>query len=123
MGADLQTTQTNFQRRLLEKIRPEQVGLVFQPVKADGLAAATGSTDFSSLFIGFSLFLIVSAALLVGLLFRLSVEQRSERNRHLVGCGISHFDHPPAFYEGGRINRWDWRFDRAWEGVFFTHGC
>ena len=49
MGADIQTTQTNFQRQLLDKIRPEQVGLVFQPVKTDGLAAATGSTNFSSL--------------------------------------------------------------------------
>ena len=87
MGADLQTTQTNFQRRLLEKIRPEQVGLVFQPVKADGLAAATGSTDFSSLFIGFSLFLIVSAALLVGLLFRLGVEQRGSEVGILLATG------------------------------------
>jgi len=86
-GADLQTTQTNFQRRLLEKIRPAQVGLVFQPVKADGLAAATGSTDFSSLFIGFSLFLIVSAALLVGLLFRLGVEQRSSEIGILLTAG------------------------------------
>ena len=89
MGADLQTTQINFQRRLLEKIRPEQVGLVFQPVKADGLAAATGSTDFSSLFIGFSLFLIVSAALLVGLLFRLGVEQRSSEVGVLLATGYS----------------------------------
>ena len=86
-GADLQTTQTNFQRRLLDKIRPEQVGLVFQPVKADGLAAATGSTDFSSLFIGFSLFLIVSAALLVGLLFRLGVEQRTSEVGILLAAG------------------------------------
>ena len=87
LGADLQTTQTNFQRRLLEKIRPEQVGLVFQPVKADGLAAATGSTDFSSLFIGFSLFLIVSATLLVGLLFRLGVEQRGSEVGILLTVG------------------------------------
>ena len=86
-GADLQTTQTNFQRRLLEKIRPAQVGLAFQPVKADGLAAATGSTDFSYLFIGFSLFLIVSAALLVGLLFRLGVEQRSSEIGILLTAG------------------------------------
>ena len=89
LGADLQTTQTNFQRRLLEKIRPEQVGLVFQPVKADGLAAATGSTDFSSLFIGFSLFLIVSAALLVGLLFRLGIEQRASEVGILLATGYS----------------------------------
>ncbi len=88
-GADLQTTQTNFQRRLLEKIRPAQVGLVFQPVKANGLAAATGATDFSSLFIGFSLFLIVSAALLVGLLFRLGVEQRSSEIGILLTAGYT----------------------------------
>ena len=87
LGADLQTTQTNFQRRLLDKIRPEQVGLAFQPVKANGLAAATGSTDFSSLFIGFSLFLIVSAALLVGLLFRLGVEQRASEIGILLATG------------------------------------
>ena len=87
LGADLQTIQTNFQRRLLDKIRPEQVGLAFQPVKADGLAAATGSTDFSALFIGFSLFLIVSAALLVGLLFRLGVEQRASEIGILLATG------------------------------------
>ncbi|RKU08520.1 hypothetical protein C6502_15015 [Candidatus Poribacteria bacterium] len=87
LGADLQITQTNFQRRLLDKIRPEQVGLVFQPVKTDGLAAATGSTDFSTLFIGFSLFLIVSAALLVGLLFRLGVEQRASEIGILLAAG------------------------------------
>ncbi len=89
LGADLQTTQTNFQRRLLEKIRPEQVGLVFQPVKADGLEAATGATDFSVLFIGFSLFLIVSAALLVGLLFRLGIEQRASEIGILLTAGYS----------------------------------
>ena len=87
LGGDLQTTYANFQRRLLDKIRPEQAGLVFQPVKADGLAAATGATDFSSLFIGFSLFLIVSAALLVGLLFRLSVEQRASEIGVLLSAG------------------------------------
>ena len=88
-GADLQTTQTNFQRRLLEKIRPAQVGLVFRPVKAEGLAAATGSTDFSYLFIGFSLFLIVSAALLVGLLFRLGIEQRASEIGILLATGYT----------------------------------
>ncbi len=87
LGGDLQTTETNFQRRLLDKIRPEQAGLLFRPVKADGLAAATGSTDFSSLFIGFSLFLIVSAALLVGLLFRLGVEQRASEIGILLASG------------------------------------
>lgn len=52
-------------------------GLAFQPVKARGLQAARGATDFAGLFIGFSQFLIISAALLAGLLFSLAVEQRA----------------------------------------------
>ena len=76
-GKDLETTQTIFQERLRETIKPDQIGFVFQPVKAQGLDAATGATDFSMLFIGFSFFLIISAALLVGLLFRLGVEGRA----------------------------------------------
>ncbi len=61
---------------------PQQIpltafGLRFQPVKQQGLQAAVGATDFSGLFIGFSQFLIVAAALLMGLLFRLGVEQRA----------------------------------------------
>ena len=113
LGADLQTIQTNFQRRLLDKIRPEQVGLAFQPVKADGLAAATGSTDFSALFIGFSLFLIVSAALLVGLLFRLGVEQRASEIGILLATGYPDFNCAATFYERGRVDRWNWRLSRV----------
>ncbi len=75
-GEDIETTAKRFEDRLLKNIAPESVGLTFQPVKQQGLAASAGATDFSELFIAFSQFLIISAALLVGLLFRLSVEQR-----------------------------------------------
>ena len=61
---------------ILQEIDPVDLGLAFQPVKAIGLMAANGSTDFSQLFFGFSLFLIVAAMLLIGLLFRLGIEQR-----------------------------------------------
>ncbi len=87
-SGDIQKTKTDFQRELLEKISPEQVGFVFQPVKAQGLKAATGATDFSMLFIGFSLFLIVSAVLLVGLLFRLGVEGRAGEIGLLLSSGF-----------------------------------
>ncbi len=53
------------------------VGLTSVPVREQGLAAASGTTSFAGLFVGFSLFLIVSAALLVALLFRLGVERRA----------------------------------------------
>ncbi|MEM6455247.1 MAG: ABC transporter permease, partial [Acidobacteriota bacterium] len=51
--------------------------LVFEPVRATGLDAAQGPTDFASLFLGMSQFLIAAAALLAALLFRLAVEQRA----------------------------------------------
>ena len=57
-------------------LTPEQSGLVFQPTKYNGLQAANGTTDFSGLFFGFSFFLILSAAILIGLLFRLGIERR-----------------------------------------------
>ena len=77
-----------FRAGLREAVSPESAGLVFQPVRKQGLAAASGSTDFSWLFIGFSLFLIVSAALLVGLLFRLGVEQRADEVGVLLAAGF-----------------------------------
>jgi ABC-type antimicrobial peptide transport system permease subunit len=72
---------------LLAKIKPEQMELVFQPIKQQGLMAAEGATDFGILFIGFSWFLIVSAALLVGMLFRLGVEQRAKEIGILLAVG------------------------------------
>lgn len=65
-----------FTDRLMSRLNPADLGLIFQPVRQIGLSAASGSTDFSGLFIGFSLFLIVAALILIGLLFRLGVEQR-----------------------------------------------
>ena len=61
---------------LASELPLESFGLAFQPVKALGLGASGGATDFGGLFIGFSLFLIASAALLVALLFGLGVERR-----------------------------------------------
>jgi len=67
----------------------ESVGLAFRPVKQEGVEASSGATDFSMLFIGFSQFLIVSAALLVGLLYRLGVEQRAGEAGILLASGFT----------------------------------
>ena len=80
-----------FREALLRELDPAALGLAFQPVKAQGLEASSGATDFSGLFIGFSLFLIVSAAMLVGLLFRLGVERRAKEVGLLLSTG-----HPVA---------------------------
>jgi len=78
------------QDSLKTALRPREFGLVWQPVKAQGLQAAMqGPTTnmFGGLFAGFSLFLIVAAALLVGLLFRLRSERRARELGLLLATG------------------------------------
>lgn len=54
----------------------QQVGFQVISIKREGLEASAGSTPFDVLFLMFSMFIIAAALMLVGLLFRLGVEQR-----------------------------------------------
>ena len=63
-------------------------GFQFLSVKRQGLAAARGTTPFELLFLGFSFFLIASAVMLVALLFRLGLEQRSPEVGLLLAVGL-----------------------------------
>jgi putative ABC transport system permease protein len=74
---------------ILKRLDLPSQGYVFRAVRRDGLAAAKGATDFSQLFMGFSFFLIIAAAMLVGLLFGLGVEQRSSEVGVLLAVGFS----------------------------------
>jgi len=58
-------------------LTPASQGFVFRPIKRLGLEASRGTTAFDGLFIGFSLFIMVAALLLVSLLFRLGLENRA----------------------------------------------
>ena len=78
-----------YERQLLESVDVNQLGLAFRPVKFEGLQAAAGTTDFSGLFVGFSFFLILSAAILIGLLFRLGIEQRAASIGLLEAVGFT----------------------------------
>lgn len=88
-GQDLDSTSARFERALLRQLQRKQAGLVFQPVQEQGLRAAEGATDFSMLFIGFSLFIIAAAVLLVVLLFRLTIEQRLRELGVLMALGFT----------------------------------
>ncbi len=79
--------EESLRRELPRKVPLEPFGLVFQPVKREGLTAAEGSTDFAGLFLAFSFFLILSAVMLVGLLFSLSVERRAGELGLLLAVG------------------------------------
>jgi ABC-type lipoprotein release transport system permease subunit len=85
---DLPATAAAFERKFLDQLSVDQLGLAFEPVKQQALISSTGSTDFGGLFIGFSFFLILSAAILVALLFRLSVDRRSGEIGLLLSLGF-----------------------------------
>lgn len=78
-----------FRAELLRREPPGAFGMDFRPVKERGLEASTGATDFAGLFLGFSMFLIVSAALLVALLFGLGVERRGREIGLLLAVGYT----------------------------------
>ncbi len=86
-GVDLSTFRDKFEKEWLARLEPQVTGLGVEPVKFIGLMAAQGTTDFTGLFFGFSLFLIASALLLVSLLFRLGLESRSREFGLLMGVG------------------------------------
>jgi putative ABC transport system permease protein len=74
---------------LVDKIKPAELGFVFQPVKRQALDAATGTTPFSVLFVMFSLFIIAAAVMLVAILFRLGVERRATEVGTLLAEGFA----------------------------------
>src|SRR5262249_31015061 len=67
---DLTSAEKLLREQLVAELRPEKGGFVFDDVKERSLRSGSGSADFGMLFLAFSAFLIVSALLLVGLLFR-----------------------------------------------------
>lgn len=87
-GESLASAARRFSEAMLQEVGSEAAGYEVRPLRAEGLAAAEGATDFGGLFLGFSLFLIVAAALLTGLLFRLGVEQRAGEAGLLLAAGF-----------------------------------
>ncbi len=75
--------------RLLKKVNPASVGLFFQSVRARGIKAGDQGTDFGQLFLGLSMFLIIAALILMGLLFVFGIEKRSEQVGMLLAVGLS----------------------------------
>lgn len=88
-GADRKEAEEAFTNAFFENLDIPQTGLAFRPVKYQGLKAARGTTDFSGLFVGFSFFLILSATILIGLLFRLGIERRSKQVGLLAAVGFA----------------------------------
>jgi len=87
-GSEASQVAASLTDGLRRRLGPHHVGLAFQGLRASGLAAADGSTDFSGLFVGFSFFLILAAVLLVDLLFALGIESRAREVGLLLALGF-----------------------------------
>ena len=83
-SSEAATVQENLRRNL----DPASLGLAFQPVREQALAASSQSQDFGQLFLGFSFFLIFAALILVALLFQFSLEQRITEIGTLLALGF-----------------------------------
>ena len=88
-GKDIKETRSIFETELLKKLDTVQLGFQFIPIRSDGLNSAKGSTDFAMLFSSMSGFIIIAAAILIGLVFKLGVEQRSREIGILQSIGYT----------------------------------
>lgn len=91
-GEELETTVGRLQQELPAHLAPaggDAGEFRFDPVRARLLTASKGGTDFGGLFLGFSLFLIAAALMLVGLLFRLSLDRRAKEVGLLLATGFA----------------------------------
>jgi ABC-type antimicrobial peptide transport system permease subunit len=68
---------------------PVSMGLMVQDVRADGVGASRGATDFGEYFTYFSFFLVVSALMLAALFFKLGIEQRAREVGLLRAVGFT----------------------------------
>jgi ABC-type antimicrobial peptide transport system permease subunit len=93
-------TLRQFATDLVKNCGAGSFGYSFEPIRANSLIAAENSQDFGGLFLGFSFFLVVSALLLVALLFSLNIERRFREFGIYMAVGFSHKDVAKlVFYE------------------------
>lgn len=81
--------RSGLEQALRTSITPAEMGLSVMPVRAQGLTASRGATNFGEYFLYFSFFLVVSALLLTTLFFKLGVEQRLREVGLLQSLGFS----------------------------------
>ncbi|MEW4563995.1 FtsX-like permease family protein [Bremerella sp. JC770] len=88
--ATKETDEHTLQTKIEDALAPHRSELGFRllTVRQDALRAAAGTTPFNVLFMGFSMFIIASAIMLVSLLFRLGLEQRSQQIGLLQAVGL-----------------------------------
>jgi ABC-type lipoprotein release transport system permease subunit len=87
-AAQLEAARAGFERNLRASLDPMRAGMAVASVRAEGLRASRGATDFGEYFLYFSFFIVASALLLASLFFKLGVEQRAREIGLLRASGF-----------------------------------
>jgi putative ABC transport system permease protein len=87
--SSLDRTLDSYRQALQTALEPTHRGFNIVAVRAKGLEASRGATDFGEYFLYFSFFLVVSALLLAALFFKLGIEQRLREIGTLLAVGFS----------------------------------
>ena len=74
--------------KIRERLSPAILGLSPLPVRDIALRASSEGVSFSELFLGLSAFLIVSALLLIGMLYKFALDRRSAQMGTLIALGF-----------------------------------
>jgi putative ABC transport system permease protein len=88
-GISFEDFERAWEGSILGQLTPQEIGLSFQPVRAPALKAAAQAQDFGQLFLGFSIFLVVAALLLMALLFQFGLEQRAVEVGTFLALGFT----------------------------------
>lgn len=82
-------SEKEYRQLFSASVKPADLGIIVTPVKENGLNAARNGVDFSQLFLGLSFFLLLSAIILIALLFLLNLENRQSQIGTLIMLGFT----------------------------------
>ena len=88
-GLTVEQSAEKLREAFTKKLEPREAGFVMESTSERLAAASRGGTDFGMLLLMFSFLLIAAALLLVGMLFRLSVDRRAKEVGLLLATGYS----------------------------------
>jgi ABC-type lipoprotein release transport system permease subunit len=83
------TDRATIEQELRARLTPQMLGFQFIPLREQAFAATDAPVDFGELFVSFSFFLIAAAAVLTGLLFVFTLEQRNAEAGTLLALGLT----------------------------------
>lgn len=112
--------KADIEKDLLAKLTPEKLGFQFLPLREQALAATNAPVDFGELFVSFSFFLIIAAAVLTGMLFVFSLEQRNAEAGLLLALGLREKQVRRIFLAEGTVLAFVGSVIGAFAGIAYT---